>query len=240
MSGLHASVNTHISEKFEDLMTHEYSSNNTYFLEKVGDHKDRVKNLHFIYAAVIKAVGMMEPVLLNTDYQTGLDNKADKGTSILIRDLLRKINSGQCDEAFKEKDFFQGVEGESAQLELLGDIQHSFYNISRIMDCVACDKCRLNGKVQVRGLATILKVLFLPDSRKIEIMKTFSNQEIVSTIQLLHKLSESLNILEKNRIEEIKKENIMWASKQVVSFFVASSATIILLMLMGFSSKQPE
>ena len=147
MSGLHASVNTHISEKFEDPKTLEYSNNQTYFLEKVGDHKDRVKNLHFIYAAVIKAVTLMEPVLLNTDYQTGLDRAADKGTNILIRDLLRKVNSGQCDEAFKEKAFFQGVEGEAAQLELLGDIQHAFYNISRIMDCIACDKCRLNGKV---------------------------------------------------------------------------------------------
>ena len=64
------------------------------------------------------------------------------------------------------------------------------------MDCISCDKCRLNGKVQVRGLATILKVLFLPDSRKNEIMRSFSSQEIVSTVQLLIKLGESLNILE--------------------------------------------
>lgn len=106
MSGLHASVNTHISDMFEDPKTHEFSNNQTYFLEKVGNHKDRVKNLHFIYAAVVKAIGMMEPVLLNTEYQTGLDRRADKETSMLIRDLIRKINSGTCDQAFKEKAFF--------------------------------------------------------------------------------------------------------------------------------------
>ena len=50
------------------------------------------------------------------------------------------------------------------------------------MDCISCDKCRLNGKVQIRGLATVLKVLFLPDSKKHEIMKQFNNQEIVSII----------------------------------------------------------
>ena len=87
-------------------------------------------------------------------------------------------------------------------MELLSEIQYKFYNISRIMDCISCDKCRLNGKVQVRGLATTLKVLFLPDSKKGEILKQISNQEIVSVIQLLIKLSESINILEKNRVAE--------------------------------------
>jgi ERO1-like protein beta len=35
-----------------------------------------------------------------------------------------------------------------------------FRNVSRIMDCVGCDKCRLWGKIQTTGLATALKILF--------------------------------------------------------------------------------
>ena len=35
-----------------------------------------------------------------------------------------------------------------------------FRNVSRIMDCVGCDKCRLWGKLQVSGLGTALKILF--------------------------------------------------------------------------------
>lgn len=54
----------------------------------------------------------------------------------------------------------------------------------------------------MRGLASTLKVLFLPDSKKNEILKQLSNQEIVSIIQLLIKLSESLQILERNSIDE--------------------------------------
>lgn len=50
------------------------------------------------------------------------------------------------------------------------------------MDCVSCDKCRLNGKVQTRGLANTLKVLFLPDSRKIEILKQMSPNDLVSMV----------------------------------------------------------
>jgi hypothetical protein len=94
-------------------------------------------------------------------------------------------------------------------MELLSEIQLKFYNISRIMDCISCDKCRLNGKVQVRGLATALKALFLPDSKKTEVLKQINNQEIVSIVQLLSKLSESLDIIEKNRLEEqVFKRNV--------------------------------
>ena len=76
------------------------------------------------------------------------------------------------------------------------DLQHRFYNISRIMDCVICDKCRLNGKVQVRGLATALKVLFMPNNRKNEVLTSLKAGEIVSLVQLYSKLSESLIILD--------------------------------------------
>ena len=96
--------------------------------------------------------------------------------------LLKNLDESNCQESFKEKNFFQGKEADLAQMQLLTEIQNNFYNISRIMDCISCDKCRLNGKVQIRGLATVLKVLFLPDSKKHEIMKQFNNQEIVSII----------------------------------------------------------
>ena len=81
-----------------------------------------------------------------------------------------------------------------------------------------------------------MKVLFLPDSRKNEIMRSFSSQEVVSTVQLLIKLSESLNILEQNRVSEIKDENKLFATKQVLSFFLAMTGTILILMLLGFTS----
>ena len=64
MSGLHASVNTHISEGFEDPKTGDFTNNSTYFLNAVGDHPSRVRNLHFIFAAVVKAVGLMEQTLI--------------------------------------------------------------------------------------------------------------------------------------------------------------------------------
>jgi len=50
------------------------------------------------------------------------------------------------------------------------------------MDCVICDKCRLNGKVQVRGLATALKVLLLPERNQKEVIESMQHQEMVSLV----------------------------------------------------------
>jgi hypothetical protein len=43
-----------------------------------------------------------------------------------------------------------------------------FRNVSQIMDCIGCDKCRLWGKVQITGLATALKILFEMDEKALE------------------------------------------------------------------------
>jgi len=40
-----------------------------------------------------------------------------------------------------------------AQVALRAEFQARFRNISRIMDCVGCEKCRLWGKLQVRSIS---------------------------------------------------------------------------------------
>jgi hypothetical protein len=39
------------------------------------------------------------------------------------------------------------------------EFRSKFRNISRIMDCVTCEKCRMWGKLQILGLGTAVKVL---------------------------------------------------------------------------------
>jgi len=48
------------------------------------------------------------------------------------------------------------------------EFKEHFRNVSRIMDCVGCDKCRLWGKVQTTGLGTALKILFELDEKALE------------------------------------------------------------------------
>ena len=48
------------------------------------------------------------------------------------------------------------------------EFKDRFRNVSRIMDCVGCDKCRLWGKLQVSGVGTALKILFELDEKALE------------------------------------------------------------------------
>lgn len=62
-----------------------------------------------------------------------------------------------------------------------------------MFDCIGCDKCRFNGKVQIKGLGTAMKILFSnPDKAVNKLTKI----EIISLINLLNKLSESIEYYE--------------------------------------------
>ena len=89
-----------------------------------------------------------------------------------------------------------------------------FRNVTRIMDCVGCDKCRLWGKIQTSGVATALKILFEMDEKALELVflnykypaafdiyvfdspKANSNlltrSEVVALVNTLHRFTESL------------------------------------------------
>jgi hypothetical protein len=57
-----------------------------------------------------------------------------------------------------------------------------FRNITRIMDCVGCSKCKLWGKLQVHGIGTALKILF---SGKKSTKFTLRRREVVALFNVL-------------------------------------------------------
>jgi hypothetical protein len=75
--------------------------------------------------------------------------------------------------------------------ELFREIQGNFFNISRILDCVSCEKCRLNGKVQIKGLGTAMKLLFTNEDDEFKIISAdikhikLSRTEVVVSYQMI-------------------------------------------------------
>ena len=92
----------------------------------------------------------------------------------------------------------------------------------------------------MRGLATALKVLFLPDSKKQEILRQVSNQEIVSLIQLLAKLSESLNILLKNMNAEIELEKQVFMCQMIATFATSTLISFVVLLACGYKPSEDD
>ena len=86
------------------------------------------------------------------------------------------------------------------------EFRTKFRNISRIMDCVTCERCRTWGKLQILGLGTAVKILLSSSnsnydnkdeneqqncqfSRKDFDRVDLNRQEIIALINTLNQLS---------------------------------------------------
>jgi ERO1-like protein alpha len=101
-----------------------------------------------------------------------------------------------CDLPFDLARMWKGDQGPLLKQELRGHFQ----NITSIMDCVGCEKCKLWGKLQFLGIATALKILLesddcfqegLPPMQMLEKLKLERN-EVIALVNLLTKLSHSV------------------------------------------------
>lgn len=68
--------------------------------------------------------------------------------------------STYCGKSLKTSLFFELIVFCKHAFKTFNDILR-FRNISRIMDCVGCEKCRLWGKLQILGVGTAIKVLLM-------------------------------------------------------------------------------
>ena len=92
----------------------------------------------------------------------------------------------QCNLPFNEKVLFNSPN----KYEIKEQVRKYFYNISRIVDCVGCEHCRLHFRLQIVGLGTALKILF-DDTNY-----WFTRNELVGLINTLAKFSQSIFIIE--------------------------------------------
>ncbi|XP_065919242.1 ERO1-like protein beta isoform X3 [Dysidea avara] len=197
ISGMHTSITIHLTAHY---LQSEPSATNPTFGPNFEEFNKRfdpqrtasqgplwLKNLYFTYLLVLRAITKGEPLWESESFFTGnnLDEKIIKET---IRQIVRAAKS--CPSLFDETQMFN----DDSSIKLKSQFKQHFRNISRIMDCVGCEKCRLWGKVQVRGIGTALKILF-NDVQRLKLHRT----EIVSLFNALGRFSSSINQLNRFR-----------------------------------------
>ena len=64
ISGLHSSVNMHISANYYDMESNKTYANHSMFYEKLGKYPDRIANMHFTYALVVRAINRVHDQLI--------------------------------------------------------------------------------------------------------------------------------------------------------------------------------
>lgn len=208
ISGLHASINVHLSARYlldDGLYQRKWGHNVSEFRERfdadltAGEGPKRLRNLYFLYLIELRALAKVLPFFKQPSFRlyTGRPEEDQKHKELLL-DILQLARSFPLH--FDETSLFAGDENEAAKLK--EDIRLAFLNISKIMDCVGCFKCRLWGKLQTQGLGTALKILFserqieaLPQSRERRPSFQLSRQEVVSLLNAFGRISTSVKEL---------------------------------------------
>ena len=201
LSGMHASVNIHIALKAKTPKKgvqgrEDWSADPARFAAHYGQHPERLRNLHFSFVVLLRALRKAAPTLGVMDLSLGQDKAEDARTGALMRRLLDTHILSSCSGvfgAFDESMLFRGggVNGEASSpvAELKSQFKGVFHNISEVMDCISCQKCKLHGKLQLLGLGTALKVLLLPEHLH---ATALSRSEVVALVNTVAKFSHAI------------------------------------------------
>jgi len=201
-SGLHASTTLSIAMNYYPPNKRKgrdgYEPNPSFFMEKFSEHPDYIRNLHFSYVVLLRALKKAAPYLYTYKVHTG-NIVEDETATILLRRLLDSSILSSCNHvftAFDETLMFQKdpdsnlISKQQELVSLQKTFKGVFHNVSSILDCVQCQQCKLHGKLAMLGYGTALKILFL--SRQDMIASSLSRNEIVALINTIAKLSEAL------------------------------------------------
>ncbi|KAJ3085267.1 hypothetical protein HK102_000162 [Quaeritorhiza haematococci] len=194
ISGLHSSISTHICNNMLNRTSGVWYADPDCYYHRVGKFPDRVENIYFTYVVLLRAITKLSPFLKNYNFCTGNDADTRKVTALVENVLTATVS---CPSTFDEKLMF----ATSASQHLKEEFKNHFRNVSRIMDCVACEKCRLWGKMQVSGLGTALKVLFSYGDNADYLL---TRSELVALVNGFARISESLKA--KQEFEKIFQE----------------------------------
>lgn len=199
ISGLHASISIHICADYLDQSTGEWAPNLQCFVNRVAMHPERLSNVYFNAVLMLRAVARVAPYLKAYDIDlsrpgipcSAAQKASDAKTHKLFDQVLSIAEGADVAHGFDEGDFFTGPDAPV----LKEQFKSHFRNVSRIMDCVGCDKCRLWGKLQVTGIGTALKILFALDDKDLDPKRNpdlLQRSEVVALFNTLHRISESL------------------------------------------------
>ena len=188
ISGMHASISTHLCYDYLNQTTGTWGPNIRCYRRRLADHPDHVSNLYFNYALVTRALGKLQNYLKTYTFCSG-DPAQDMDTKSKVLALAQQAAS--TPPIFDEKLMF----ADPAGVDLKEDFRQRFRNVSRIMDCVGCDKCRLWGKVQTQGYGTALKILFEFNEEDPENDFYLGRTELVALVNTLNRISHSISAL---------------------------------------------
>ena len=101
---------------------------------------------------MIRAINVAADFVHEYDIRTGFHEEDEKSHDLLME--LLEYTQKNCDSPFREDEFFSDVTKNEIKIQ----IEKYISNITQIMDCVECEKCRVHGTLQIYGLGNKKKL----------------------------------------------------------------------------------
>ncbi|CUS08616.1 unnamed protein product [Tuber aestivum] len=190
ISGMHASISMHLCWDYLNQSTGEWSPNLSCFISRFENYPERLQNIYFNYALLARAIGKLRNYLPTYTFCSGdyYQNRITKSKVVKLANTAASTAPQIFDESLMFRDEMVGLKEE---------FRNRFRNVSRLMDCVGCDKCRLWGKVQTQGYGTALKILFeFDESKNADGNPVLRRTEMVALFNTFGRVSHSLRALE--------------------------------------------
>lgn len=192
LSGFHASVSLAIAENYRDPITGTVAPSTEEFNRRFGGHPEWLKNVYFTFLFLLRAATHARPFLSEYDYATGVAED-DALTREQMRKFLEIPLCNGCIPTFNESEMFTSPDAN----ELKQQLRAKFRNISEIMDCVACESCKVQAKLNVLGIGTALKILVADADKRPTVIQNLQRNEIIALINALRKYSGAIITIRK-------------------------------------------
>ncbi|CCF60823.1 hypothetical protein KAFR_0L02120 [Kazachstania africana CBS 2517] len=204
ISGFHSSITTHVCNYHLNTVSGNWEPNIFLFISSFLIFPDRIRNVYFNYALVSKAIMKIAPYMEHIEFCEDMDPSGD--VKLKIEKIVSQLEN---DDIFNEEIVFQN----KLTSELKTDFRNRFKNVTKIIDCIQCEKCKLWAKVQTTGYATSLKLLFeldqLSDSEKQNLVNKLTKYELIALFNTFNRLSSA--------IEAINKFGLMYEEEKTKS-----------------------
>ena len=203
LSGMQSAIMTTSSDnKYSGALVKRHSF--SLFRRGIAQKPEWMANLYFVLGATIKAVCAQSELLRNVDCYADTES-GDRQCSQLLNGVVDRL-APFCREV------------PMLFVERHGEAISKLDNVTRLMDCIECDKCRVQGLMKAEGLR--LTLLSLGDGGQGTSMPTFEKNMIVGLVNSLLYYMEAIQVIQKFRRRVASLRTLWFVSLGVVFFAV--------------------
>lgn len=225
LSGLHTSITVHVFARWKrDAVTNEWLRNQGVWNMVFGRFPERLDNLYFTLDFLLRSLRLAAPhaaeaVAIDTGHP-----EEDARTRTLFAQLVG-LNYDAKQDADTESNSNKASDSSAASADSTGvtpaasapvaefdqafslfeshdkkqlkdDLKNMFRNVSVIMNCVGCEKCRVWGKLNTLGIATALKIsLAQSPAERAAVVRALQRNEVVAWVNTLASFSEAVHFV---------------------------------------------